>query len=618
MISQSTLLKSLKLSALLLLTGVLFAVRITTTTTAQADDPTKWTLQQWQSWRDEKIADILTPTPAPGGSENVLNRERVIDKCAEANELLRPILEKDPEFFKKDAELARNMNNFIAFVQAQSLMHPNDTSKNQLGFTITDQEYWSYAKSNLVFPDLLQSQQFLEFMSQPATYAQAAAAIDAQNASLPAERKWIYLPFEAQFIRSIRDEGHGRTYGRMLVLIPNEPTGDGGTLDRWVLFSLATPDQPVPGDIRPVSMIAMRNPPPSADGKPPRQKAFFMDFIRERDPATKQIKLIPTVLSPGHISKNCFDCHKSAVLSIRPAAEFEFVNGEMRKKAVSDGEVAGRANRFIRLYRSKYGLPDWGHLDTGAYGPSLGPDGRLRTDEFIAKASGDLNLPAGSYDRIRIAMDCASCHKGFAPLNYMQAVINNRDASSFRRREGLLRTYIEEGWMPPGFNLNEVERKALWRCLITEYFDMETKSGVLVDWLKGLDPDRNSPEELLQFNRELTDGRALAASNKLLAFDGGGGAKLRPSSAELMRLAVSQLRAGEGFLRRRRYREAERSLWTSYENLRAHGVRGQLGLSREKAVTDALRRLYAAWRAPESAEGAKRLKALEQGSGHGD
>jgi hypothetical protein len=183
----------------------------------------------------------------------------------------------------------------------------------------------------------------------------------------------------------------------MLVLVPNVPTDDGGTLDQWILFSLATADQPVPGDIRPVSMIVMHNPPPSTGGQPARQQAFFMDFVRERDSATNQIKLTPTALSPGHVSKNCFDCHKSAILSIRPAAEFEFVNGVMRKKAANDGEVAGRANRFIRLYRAKYGVPDWGHLDTGAYGPSIGPDGRLRTDEFIARASGDLNLPSSSY-----------------------------------------------------------------------------------------------------------------------------------------------------------------------------------------------------------------------------
>jgi hypothetical protein len=213
-----------------------------------------------------------------------------------------------------------------------------------------------------------------------------------------------------------------------------------------------------------------------------------MDFIRERDPATKQIKLTPTVLRPGHVSKNCFDCHKSAILPIHQAFKFELANGVVRKKAPNDRTVA-RVNRFIWRYKKKYGVPDWGHLDPGAYGPSMGPEGRLRTDEFIARASGDLNLPSSSYERVRVAMDCAGCHKDFAPLNYMQAVLSDREVSGFRRHEGILRTYIEEGWMPPGFDLSDIERKALWRCLITEYLDLETKSGVLVEWLRGFDPE---------------------------------------------------------------------------------------------------------------------------------
>ena len=147
---------------------------------------------------------------------------------------------------------------------------------------------------------------------------------------------------------------------------------------------------------------------------------------------------------------------------------------------------------------------------------------------------------------------------------------------------------------------------------------METKSGVLVDWLKGFDPNRNSPEELLQFNRELTNSRALMSLNKVLTLNGRGRGNPRAVFAAGMRFAARQLRAREVFIGRRRYPEAERALWTSYESLRAHGVRGQLGLSREKAITDNLRRLYTVWKAPESMEGAKRLKALEQGSGHGD
>jgi hypothetical protein len=54
-------------------------------------------------------------------------------------------------------------------------------------------------------------------------------------------------------------------------------------------------------------MIAIRCPPPPAQGQPlGRLKAYFMDFIREKDTTSGQIKLVPTAIE-NH-SKNCYDC----------------------------------------------------------------------------------------------------------------------------------------------------------------------------------------------------------------------------------------------------------------------------------------------------------------------
>lgn len=600
------------ISFILLIVGIATLSFLRTTSGSTQDDPTKWTLEQWKSWRDSKIADILTPTPVPNSTENLIDRERVIDKCAEVNQILSPILQNDPEFFRKDPELNKAMSNFVAFVRAQSLMFPNNNSKHHLGMSVTDEEYWAAAKDNLIFPDLLKSQNFLKLMADPSTYAQAVAAIEHHNATLPDGQKWIYLPFEAQFIKSIRDEGHGRTYGRLLVLVPRTPTDDGGTLDRWFLFSLATPDQPVAGDIRPVSLISVRNPPPGATGVTPRQKVFFMDFIRERVPESQDIQLTPSVLSPGHVSKNCFDCHKSAILPIKPRFEFEFVNGQMVKKAENDGVVATIANRFISLYRKKYSLPDWGFLDPEAYGPSMGPDGRVRTDEFIRMASGDLNLPASSYDNVRIAMDCASCHQDFAPLNYLTAVRTNRDVNSFRRGEGIVQTYLEEGWMPPGFGLTALERKALWRCLIAEYFDLKTQSGILVNWLKGIDPNENKPDELLKFN----DQMAFISAFKVARSKSGTLLKTAAKVQELPRLGVEDLRLGTLALKQRRFKQAEALLWRSYSALHANGIRSSAGLTQAAVVLQRLDELYRVWTVPESLAGAKRLKLIKDASGH--
>ena len=39
------------------------------------------------------------------------------------------------------------------------------------------------------------------------------------------------------------------------------------------------------------------------------------------------------------------------------------------------------------------------------------------------------------------------------------------------------------GYMPPGEKLSDDEKNALSHCLLTEYFDPETKKGLFVEWL---------------------------------------------------------------------------------------------------------------------------------------
>ncbi len=126
-----------------------------------------------------------------------------------------------------------------------------------------------------------------------------------------------------------------------------------------------------------------------------------------------------------------------------------------------------------------------GHLEAGAYGPSLGPIGNDRTDEFIAAETRDQPLPARSYGEIRSNMNCAKCHAEIGKLNYLIGVRSDAETKSFESKTGLLQTYIEQGYMPPGNTLTKRERHALWECVSKEYFDPDTGNGDFVDWLKG-------------------------------------------------------------------------------------------------------------------------------------
>jgi hypothetical protein len=59
------------------------------------------------------------------------------------------------------------------------------------------------------------------------------------------------------------------------------------------------------------------------------------------------------------------------------------------------------------------------------------------------------------------------------------------DFVAFKDGKGMVQTYVDQGLMPPGADLTPIERRALWRCLMTEYFDPTSNSGLLEDWLRG-------------------------------------------------------------------------------------------------------------------------------------
>jgi hypothetical protein len=434
-----------------------------------SSDPTSWTDDQWRDWRDQQINRIFQSTFDLGNDEKVLSREEVITRAADAFQIVEPVLKRDPNFFSKDPILKKNLTNFVSFIKAQHWMAMPD---HGLGLPIADTDYVSYASNYASFPELLRSQEFLTDMSSPRGYKAAVDLINKNNLGLPQDRQWTVLPFKAQFILSVDKT----TYGRMLVLVPNLPADDGGTIDKWILFAIATPDQNPPPDVRSVSIVAVHRKP----GVQSQSTTYLLDFMRQKNPATGEIKVVPADLLPSHPSKNCYDCHKAAVLPIRPQLEYEFdATGKLVEKTVGVGQDADQINQLIW----SYGLPNFAVQDVAAYGPSLGPVGE-RSDEFIRNATSDLHLSSQSYARIRVQMNCASCHDTFAPLNYLQAVQSNR-VLTFLGHKGMIQTYIEKGYMPPGADLTDAERTALWRCLTLEYLDLRTRSGLLIQWLKG-------------------------------------------------------------------------------------------------------------------------------------
>ncbi|MEO7340576.1 MAG: hypothetical protein ABI073_06840 [Luteolibacter sp.] len=583
--------------------------------TAKSETPQEnWALSQWVNWRDSNIKNLLTPTD-PEDKPSVVNREKVIQKAAEAYSGVAPILQANPQYFRNDPQLQSNMGNFISFIRSQSVM---SDPKHQLGFTVSDQEYWNQISSKMVFPEFLRNKQFLHLMSDAATYEKGIEMLKEYVATLPVAEQWQILPFEAQFIKSIQDgppspnQTHGRTYGRMIVMVPNEPLPDGGKMDRWILYSLALPNlsdnaQPDEGTIRAVSMIAVQRPPESAQGQP--LKTYFMDFIREENQTTNEITMVPTAME-NH-SKNCYDCHKSAVLAIRPAAELHFVNGQIARKALlPDEPVTSFLKKTIIRYK-RYGIPDWGYLEPATYGPSLGPEiNRTNNKEYFTNITQDLNLSSASVDRVMAAMDCSRCHEDFAPINYLQAVPSNRDiGSTFRLGQSMIQTNIERGWMPPPspliIPLTNPERVALFRCLTREYCDLSAGTGILVDWLKGKGPLENDVKNIENFLREGPPAHFDFRDNQQ---------EHAQSFVPPVSSAVDQeIQRAKNLTQSGKFQEAAKILWDNHERIRATGMFDESGLWNLEGVHTELRSLYDQWKPSSDVPGLRSLNGLRTG-----
>jgi hypothetical protein len=418
-----------------------------------------WTAAEWAAWRDGQIAYILEPAAGPDKRPQLV-RSRVALRCEEAHRFIRPLLAKDPGYFNDGSERQAAMSNFVSFVEAQRL---SAAKGHALGMQASDTEYWSYAASAVRLPELLASQAFLGAMSHPDGYGDAVAMIEARNASVAESRRWTVLPFKGRFIKSV----DRTTYGRLLVVVPED------SRDLWVSFAIATPDMKSPPEVRSVSVVAIER----TDGG---SRAYLMDFLRTRRGSRGPIELMPTALLPDNPSKNCYDCHKAAVLPVHPESEYVFdSSGALVERQAGSASVAAQVNARIRAY----GKADFGPQDTAAYGPSLGTF-RERGPAWVRQMAGS-QLSDASVARVIEAMACAKCHDAFAPLNFPEGVRTDRETKSMREKRGLAQAFVEDGLMPPGNTLTPAERRALWQCLSADYFDPATRDGALVEWLRG-------------------------------------------------------------------------------------------------------------------------------------
>jgi len=415
-------------------------------------DAKTWTIAEWVAWRDAQIKLILTPTVDAGGRK-ILSREDVILRCIDSYKTLEPAL----GHLRNDPELDKALGNFARFVTTQvRTAYYNSDGKytHALGFEFEDQEYWDRVSGDLKLPPLLRSREFLSGLSHPQTYGQAIDLIEAHNRNLSNERKWIVLPYRSRFLKS----ADTTTYGRLLVVVPAQRDTSGAPIDLWVQFAISAPGETTASNPVSVSVISVHR----GVG---RSTATMSDFMRQTDTTTGKINLVPTMMLTKNPSKNCYDCHKSAVLPIHPKSLIPI--------GTANDSIAEKLNDRI----AGYGKCEMDFVAESAYGPTIGA-----TTEPIVEGAG---LSPESTKRIRDAMKCGSCHSQTSSINYPAAADTNIGFLVFEEKRGLAQTYVEKGWMPPANNLSESERKVLWKSLSKQYLDSTNMTGEFVEWLKG-------------------------------------------------------------------------------------------------------------------------------------
>ncbi|WP_192183012.1 MULTISPECIES: hypothetical protein [Mesorhizobium] len=403
----------------------------------------------WIDWRNASIPRLLAPKTNTAGVP-FLDLQTMVQTADEQMIFLGQC---------SPTGTPQPLANFVAFVKNLGVMNYAD---HQFGFMIDDLTYVNAVRDKVELPPLLKSEDFLNALRNPSTYAVAKRLIDDHNSTLPADQQWRVLLYKSRFLAT---PDQASTFGRFFIYVPD------GQHEKWIQFGIITPGETV-RDINNVSIVSVGPPDPQG-----RRPSAIIDHWRTYN-QDGSISLGTRYETVG-ATENCAMCHKTSPLGIHPAEEYLLNDkGQLVTNTINPGEVPEWLNDKIEEYGSPF-FGDW--LDVNNYGPSLGPR-RDRTLESLRLCSAPEVLSDESLNKVKRAMRCESCHSDavLGPINFPQPI----RVQGFNANQ--VATFIAEGWMPPnvGAMLSVPERNGLLSCLRQEYHDLQSMTGLLVDWLK--------------------------------------------------------------------------------------------------------------------------------------
>jgi hypothetical protein len=347
----------------------------------------------------------------------------------------------------QDNRFLSRYRQFVDYIEAASLDLKPD---HELGFAVTDKQYFAETQQYVQIPPFLLDPQFLRWASRSETLDKAKAFLNSLNSTREPSDKLIFFSYQS---RHLGTPDNNNSYRRLLIVVPGEASQ--GIPEKWVQFGVTDPGERVL--VRNISVVSAL---PNSDGT---FNSYFKDYYRTyRRGAPIQIK---GRWELGDGDDNCVRCHKSGVLPIFPV----------------DGSVLPSEAQSLRNVNDRfltYGAPRFDkYLDERKFGPGLGAAKPADRGQRFGKA----------FDQTPVAnaMICARCHK-------------NEDLGSLNwpMSRRVIESFVKGGQMPPGHDLSGGDRSELHKKLIEEYFATDNANpGILKTWLLGEPAPRDGKED---------------------------------------------------------------------------------------------------------------------------
>src|SRR3954470_7022742 len=192
---------------------------------------------------------------------------------------------------QQNTTITERFPEFFQYISALSLVQQSD---HELGFKVTDKQYFQETRQFVQIPEFLLDQKFLRAVSRFETIPQAKAMLRTMNKDRSPSQQLTFLSYESQHLGTPDNDD---SFLRLLILVPADTSH--GLPEKWVQFGITDPG--VKTRTRNVSVVATT--PNTAGGSNVYFKDFFRTYYKDGSIG------INGRWEMGYGDDNCVQCH---------------------------------------------------------------------------------------------------------------------------------------------------------------------------------------------------------------------------------------------------------------------------------------------------------------------